>query len=255
MLDRYIEAPSRQRSSLDRTAHRPWPLPEQSWLQGQTWERLLFAHWRVDGEQLRPHLPPGLELDVFDGSAWLGITPFEVTALRLRGMLPLPGISSFLELNVRTYVTAEGKPGIWFFSLDAASRLAVRGARHGYSLPYHDARMDATRRDGWIEYSSRRSWDGPRHDFEARYRPSGDVFHAEPGSLEHFLTERYCLYAVEEGKLARADIHHAPWPLQPALAEISVNTMAPDGVTLPDDEPLLHYSERQDVVIWPLAQL
>ena len=115
--------------------------------------------------------------------------------------------------------------------------------------------MDAVRRDGWIEYSSSRSWDGRPHEFDARYRPAGDVFTAEPGTLEHFLTERYCLYVLEDGRLARADIHHSPWPLRPAQAEVFRNTMPPDGIDLPDEPPLVHYAERQDVVIWPLVKL
>src|SRR5436309_10836117 len=152
------------------------------------------------------------------------MTPFRVGALRLRGTLPLPRASSFLQLNVRTYVTAGGKPGIWFFSLDASSRLAVEAARRTYKLPYFHARMSAEPQGEWIEYESARVG----HVFSARYRPSGEVFDAAPGSLEEFLAERYCLYTVDErGRLYRAEIHHAPWPLQPAEAAIALNTMAP----------------------------
>jgi hypothetical protein len=255
MLSRYIEAPARQAASLRETGHRPWPAPDESWLQGQTWEELLFAHWQVDPDQLRRHLPRDLEPDTYDGAAWLGITPFRVAALRLRGTLPLPLVSTFLELNVRTYVTVDDKPGIWFFSLDAASPLAVRGARRGYRLPYHDARMEASHRGGWIEYSSSRATAGRPYVFEGRYRAAGNDFHAQPGSLEHFLTERYCLYTVENEQLARAEIHHPPWPLRSAQAEIHLNTMAPDGVDLPDEAPLAHFAECQDVVIWPLRRL
>jgi uncharacterized protein YqjF (DUF2071 family) len=202
-------------------------------------------------------VPDAVRLQTHDGAAWLGMTPFRVGALRLRGTLPLPRVSSFLELNVRTYVTAGGKPGIWFFSLDASSRLAVEAARRTYKLPYFQARIEATPQGGWIEYESARAGNrqGP-HVFSARYRPSGEVFHAEPGSLEEFLAERYCLYTADErGRLHRAEIHRPPWPLQPAEATIELNTMAPGELTLGGEGPLLHFARLQDVVIWPLERV
>ena len=220
---------------------------------GQTWDDLLFAHWRASPEALRSLLPDGLELDLYEGEAWLGITPFVVTALRPRGLPPFPFVSSFLELNTRTYVTADGKPGIWFLGLDAGSELAVAGARRGYKLPYFRADMQAEWRGGWLEYESRRR--DPRGEaavFRGRYRAAGDELEADPRSLAHFLTERYCLYTVDDGRLKRAEIHHRPWPLRPAQAEIDENTMPPAALELIDADPLLHFSARQDVVIWPL---
>jgi uncharacterized protein len=249
----HLQAPARQSSSLGEVAHRPWPLPDSSWVMGQTWEDLLFAHWRAPPDSLRALLPSGLELDLFEDEAWIGITPFAVSALRMRGLPPLPFVSSFLELNTRTYVTAGGKPGIWFFSLDASSELAVEGARRGYKLPYFRADMRADWRQGWLRYESRRHDSrGQPAAFGGRYRPNGEEIDADPRSLAYFLTERYCLYAVDEGRLKRAEIHHRPWPLQPAEAVIEENTMPPAGVNLLDDDPLLHFSARQDVVIWPL---
>jgi uncharacterized protein YqjF (DUF2071 family) len=251
-----LDTASRQAESLQQQDHRPWPLPDGPWLMGQTWEHLLFAHWRVRPEALRRLLPTGLVLDTFADEAWLGITPFRVTGLRARGTLPLPFVSSFVELNVRTYVTREGKGGIWFFSLDATSPLAVAAARRTYHLRYFRTRASLARQDDELHFSSSRSPAEQPRVFEARYRPTGPVSPAEAGTLEHFLTERYCLYAVSQGgKLWRADIHHELWPLQPARAEIQLNTMAPDGVELLDDEPLLHFSRRQDVVIWPVERV
>ena len=252
-----MQTPARQAGSLRETAHRPWPVPPRSWIQGQTWENLLFAHWRVEHAALQTLVPPQLPVDVFDGSAWLGITPFRVSGFRLRGTLPVPRLSSFLELNVRTYVTIEDKPGIFFFSLDCESPLAVEAARRLYRLPYYHARMNATRVGESIEYrSARRDGSSRTFQFSASYGPAGGVFNAEPGSLAYFLTERYCLYTLDERQdPARADIHHPPWPLQPAEAEFSENSMPPDGVALPDEPPLLHFSARQDVVIWPLEGL
>ena len=246
-----LDAATRQHRSLEHLEHRPWPAPTRGWIMGQTWEELLFAHWRVPADVVREHVPPGLEVDEFDGSAWVGVTPFRLTGLRGRGLLPLPYVSSFLELNVRTYVTADEKPGIWFFSLDASSRVAVEAARRTYRLPYFHARMSATKRGEWLDYECARIAE-PGRVFSGRYRPTGAVFHAEPGSLEWFLTERYCLYATDRGRLARAEIHHELWPLQAAEAEVELASIAP--LELPG-EPLVHFSRRQDVVIWPLEPM
>jgi hypothetical protein len=216
---------------------------------GQTWDDLLFAHYRVSRASLQQVVPDGLEVQEHSGSGWLGVTPFAITGLRARGTPPIPLVSSFRELNVRTYVTRDDKPGIWFFSLDASSRLAVEAARRLYRLPYHHANITLRRRgDEEILYDCSRD-EGKA--FSGTYRPDGDVFQAEDGSLEHFLTERYCLYAQERGRLYRADIHHRPWPLQPAAAAIDLNTMPPRGIGVEGD-PLVYYSARQDVVIWPL---
>jgi uncharacterized protein YqjF (DUF2071 family) len=248
-----LAAPARQSASLEESEHRPWPLPESSWVMGQTWDDLLFAHWRVDADAVRALVAAGLELDLYEGEAWLGVTPFVLTGLRARGLPPFPVVSSFPELNTRTYVTLDGKPGIWFFSLDAASDLAVEAARRGYKLPYFRAAMSAVERDGWIAYESRRRDSrGASAAFRAQYRPDGEVFEAAEGSLAHFLTERYCLYALDGDIIRRAEIHHRPWALQSAEAAIEENAMPPPGIELPDEEPLLHYSARQDVVIWPL---
>ena len=247
-----LDAAYRQNRSLEHVEHRPWPLPARGWVMGQTWEDLLFAHWRVPADEIREHVPDALEVDEHDGSAWLGITPFRVTGLRGRGMLPLPYVSSFLELNVRTYVRAGEKPGIWFFSLDASSRLAVEAARRTYRLPYFHARMSATRRGDWIDYECSRVAEAGRV-FSGSYRPDGDVFEAEPGSLEWFLAERYCLYTTAaDGALARAEIHHRPWPLQPAEATVELASIARFD---PAGDPLVHVSRRQDVVIWPLERV
>jgi uncharacterized protein YqjF (DUF2071 family) len=245
----------RQRATLSETAHRPWPLPTRSWLMGQTWYDLLFAHWAVAPDELRSLVPAPLELDTRDGRAWLGITPFRVGGLRPRGGPPLPWLSYFPELNVRTYVTWDGKPGIWFFSLDAARRSAVAAARRGYRLPYFHARMSAHVAGDRVSYASTRlSASGPPAELRGRYAASGPRLPVADGSLERWLAERYCLYVVDEhGRPLRADIHHPPWPLHPARAEIELNTMAaPLGIEL-DGEPLLHFSPRQDVLIWPLA--
>jgi uncharacterized protein YqjF (DUF2071 family) len=245
----------RQRAALRETAHRPWALPKGPWLMGQTWYDLLFAHWAVAPELLRPLVPPPLALDLRDDRAWLGITPFRVGGLRSRGTPPLPWLSRFPELNVRTYVEYGGRPGIYFFSLDAARFPAVIAARLGYRLPYFRAQMAVEHRGSAISYESiRTDRSRPPAEFRARYGPSAPRLPIEHGSLERWLAERYCLYVVDErARALRADIHHSPWPLQPAQATFAVNTMAdPLGLEL-DSEPLFHYSNRLDVLIWPLA--
>lgn len=247
-----------QRAALGETAHRPWPLPRRPWLMGQTWYDLLFAHWAVAPELVRSLIPRPLELHERDGSAWLGVTPFWVGGLRSRGTPPLPWLSRFSELNVRTYVEYGGRPGIYFFSLDAARLAAVVAARRGYRLPYFHARMVAHGDGATIRYESERTdSSGPPAQFRARYGPSGPRLPIGDGSLERWLSERYCLYVVDDrGRPFRGEIHHPPWPLQPAEATVELNTMAgPLGITLSSDSdpyPLLHYSARQDVLIWPL---
>jgi uncharacterized protein len=215
---------------------------------GQTWDDLLFAHWRVDAVQLRDFVPDGLEIEQYDCSAWLGVVPFELNGLRARGMYALPFVSSFRELNVRTCVARDDKPGIWFLSLDASSQIAVQAARRLYKLPYFHAQISLERRGGKIVYECVRN---ERRTFSGSYRRIGGAAAPGPGSLEHFLTERYCLYAEARSRLYRAEIHHRPWPLQEADAEIDLNTMPPDELQLRGD-PILHFSKRQDVVIWPL---
>ena len=221
---------------------------------GQSWEDLLFAHWRVDAEAVRKLVPPGLSVDEHDGSAWLGVTPFEITGFRLRGTFPLPLVSRFPEINVRTYVTADDKPGIWFFSLDTSSLLAVEAARRVYKLPYFHARISLERQGRRVEYAAARRESARPFVFEGSYGPAGEAAEPEPDSLEHFLTERYCLYAADESDLHRAEIHHPPWRVGMAETSLGENTMPPDSLE-PQGEPLLHLAERQDVVIWPLEPL
>ena len=244
--------------NLEQVTHRPWPVPTSSWVMAQSWHDLLFAHWPVPEAVLRPHIPSRLAIDTFEGQAWLGVVPFRMSGVRLRGTPAVLGLSAFPELNVRTYVVADGKPGVWFFSLDADNRAAVAIARAWFHLPYFRARMSCEERNGWIEYKCGRSHRGaPCGVLNGRYRAIGEVFSAASGSLERFLTERYCLYTVdEEDRIICGEIHHAPWPLQAAEAELISNTMPEaDGIHLAPAKPLLHFSKRQDVVVWQPRRL
>jgi uncharacterized protein len=224
------------------------------------WHDVLFMHWPMPEATLRPLIPPALRLDTFDGSAWLGVVPFRMDGVRPRFLPAVPGLSAFPELNVRTYVTRRGKPGIWFFSLDAHNPVAVRLARATFGLPYFDAEMSCRISKDEVHYRSVRTHKGePPARFVAIYRPAGEPYDSRPGTLENFLTERYCLYsagakerASGTGRVRRGDIHHRMWPLQPAEIEVEELEMtAQIGVTPSDTEPVLHYARRLDVVAWP----
>jgi len=231
--------------------HRPWALPSNRWAVAMNWHDLLFMHWPMRIDVLRPLIPPTLEIDTFNGMAWIGVVPFRMTGVHPRYIPALPWLSTFFELNVRTYVKTHGKPGVWFFSLDAANPVAVRAARLLFHLPYFDAHMDMVKVNGRFRYRSKRVHRGALPaEFAARYRPVGPVYHANPGTLDHWLTERYCLYAADwKGRTWRGDIHHNRWPLQPTEAEIETNTMIePLGLKLPPTAPLLHFAQRLDVV-------
>jgi uncharacterized protein YqjF (DUF2071 family) len=218
----------------------------------QTWRHLLFAHWRVDPSLLRRHLPEQIPLDTFNGSAWIGVTPFIATGVRPRFVPPLPGVSRFPEINVRTYTTIDGRPGIWFFSLDTQNPLVNEAARRSYRVPYFRSRTDVERDGERIRWSSERTQrDAPAAAIELEYEPAGPEYEAEPGSFEEFACERYCLYVLDgRERVLRADIDHPPWPLQEARATITHNTMGAEAGADLSGEPILHLGRRQDVVFW-----
>jgi uncharacterized protein YqjF (DUF2071 family) len=236
--------------ALSHTAHRPWPVPDGPWVGRQSWRDLLFAHWPIEVARIRHLVPAALTIQEFGGSSWIGLVPFRMQGVMLRGLPDLPGISAFPELNVRLYVELDGKAGVWFLSLDADQALAVWAARTFLHLPYHRAAMSLRSDAGVIEYDSQRR-DGTAR-YRARYRPVGDVSVAQPGSLEHWLTERYCLYAATpSGELRRMEVQHAAWPLQQAEVETLENSMfEPHGITV-SGPPFCHFARRLDVVFWP----
>ena len=233
--------------------HRADAPPARRWVQLQSWRKLLFAHWPVPAAALRPHVPTELEIEEFDGTAWLGVVPFRITDMRLRWLPALPGLASMNELNLRTYVSHRGRPGVWFFSLDATSALGVAGGRTWYALPYFRARMSLHEAAGDVVVAHERTHRGAHPSrFAARYRATGPAAPAARGTLAHFLTERYRLFARDRrGVLWRAEIHHGPWPLQEARAELEAQAVAATlGVALPAVAPHLAYAERQDTQIW-----
>jgi uncharacterized protein YqjF (DUF2071 family) len=230
----------------------------------QTWRNLLFAHWPISPAVMAALVPRALPLDTYGGQAWLGIVPFAMRDVHPRGLWSVPGLSHFPELNVRTYVTlAENgveKPGVYFFSLDAGNPVAVALARRFFLLPYFTAKMATweTRR-GWVEYRSHRTHQGAAPaNFHAAYRPTGRVYLSTPGSLDHWLTERYALYTVDaKGRPYIGEIHHIQWPLQPAEAELHAAGLAgaSAALRLPDTPPLLHFARRIDMAAWALRRV
>jgi uncharacterized protein YqjF (DUF2071 family) len=228
------------------------------WAVYMRWHQLLFMHWPVKAGVLRELIPSALELETFEGEAWVGVVPFRMSGIRHRWFPPVPGTSAFPELNVRTYVRHRDRHGVWFFSLDAANWLAVRAARIGFHLPYFDAEMSCESEGKDVVYSSRRTHRGaPQCRFEGRYRAVGEVKKSERGSIEDFLTNRLCLFSADrKGQVYRGDIAHAPWPLQKAEAEVKINTMAESvGIELPNVLPLLHYSHELDVKAWRIQRV
>ena len=244
------------RAILDEVRHRPWPMPHGPWVMTQTWHDLLFAHWRVDSNELRRAVPSQFGVDLFGDTGWIGVVPFHMTNVAPRGVPSLPWLSEFPELNVRTYVRVGDRPGVYFFSLDAASAVAVQAARSLFNLPYYGAVMTVTTDGDGVKYESRREDDTQAALFAARYRPTGASFVATRGSLEYFFTERYCLYNLDHtGIPYRLDIHHPPWILHPADAEFAQNTMGDAAGFSLTGTPLLHFSRRQDMVAWGPSKL
>lgn len=198
------------------------------------WSQLLFLHWPVPASALRALIPAELEIDTYDNDAWIGVVPFLMSGVRMRGCPRLPTAHQFPELNVRTYVRYRGRRGVWFFSLDAASKLSVRGARAWFGLPYFDAKMSMERNEQGVRYASERIHRGAKKaEFRAQYAPTGASALSKPGSLERFLTSRYTLFALRRGTLVYGEIDHASWPLQPATCALELCTMLdPLGIEL-----------------------
>jgi uncharacterized protein len=238
---------------MQQVSHRSCPLPQTRWILFMRWHDLLFLHWPVRPESIQSLIPSVLELDTFDGWAWIGVVPFRMTGVRPR-YVPIP--FAFPELNIRTYVKMPGRSGVWFFSLDATNWFAVRAARW-LGLPYYDARIEVNLAGEAVHYKSIRLDDQAAPvEFEASYRPTGAVYRSVPGTLDYWLTERYCLYGTRKpGHIVYGDIHHPPWALQPAEAEVRMNTMTlPISIELPDSKPICHFARYQEVVAWPVVR-
>ncbi len=223
----------------------------------QRWRTLAFLHWEVPLGAVAALLPEGLEVDTFEGRAYVGVVPFTMKDVSPWWSPSVPGVSNFHELNVRTYVHAGGRPGVWFFSLDAASSIAVVAARTGWHLPYHRASMDMDEEDGVVSYKSRRLWPGPKPaELALRYRVGDALGHAEPGTFEHFLVERYLLFASAGGALLSGQVHHRPYPLHRAEAiEVRESMVAASGLPATSGPPHVLWSPGVDVDVFALKRL
>ena len=235
----------------------PYYVRDRRWIMVQHWHDLLFAHWPVQPEALRPLVPSGLSIDTFDGPAWVGIVAFRLSGIRLRGLPPFPPVAAFNEINVRTYVTRGGRPGVYFLSMDADNPLAMAIARPWFRLPYTHARMEVRAGNGSVSFQERRVQpDMPEARFAATYGPCSAPYEARPGSLDHWLTERYSYYTPgRAGRLYRCDIYHPRWALQQAWARMGKNTLMESlGIEQPDSPALLHHAKYMRALIWPLCR-
>ena len=256
-LARSVPDPS---AAIDRIA--PTQEPRRRPVMRQSWRELLFLHWPISPDALRPLIPPQLEIDLFEGTAYVGLVPFTMTGVRPVGVPPVWGLSSFHETNVRTYVHLNGRdPGVWFFSLDAANPLAVTLARTFFHLPYYHARMYLEREPAGqsddprpILYAGVRRRPDPRPaSYLIRATPTGPAHPAQPGTLEHFLVERYLLYAVAQERLYQGQVYHRPYPLQSAAIEtVDESLVAAAGLSRPDALPLAHFASGVDVRVYAL---
>ena len=225
--------------------HRPWPLPERPWALQQRWSDLLFLHWEIEAEALRHLIPAALEIDLFDGTAWIAVVPFSMQGVAPRGCPQPSFLCDFPEINVRTYVKRHDRPGVWFFSLDVPNQLPVWIAHALFHLPYFKAEMDVANGPDGTRYQSR----SRNRAFKARYR-GGSRFEPRADSFERWATERYCLYSASSaGRIYRAHVQHPIWPLQQADLEIQENTMLHDFPIGPS-HPSVLFAKRLSVVAW-----
>jgi hypothetical protein len=206
---------------------------------------LAFIHYRVESAKIRLRLPPQLRLQEFDGSAWIGLVPFRMSGVMRRPFPDIPFLSTFPEMNLRTYVEFDNKPGVWFFSLDADSLPMVFGGRCFYQLPYFSAQMSQFFDSGWYHFTSRRR--GGRAELDASFRPTGESFFPKEGTFEHWMAERYCLYSARDG-LSRIEVQHALWPIQRAQLTVRENSVLSASGLNSVGEPLVHFSPGVHVV-------
>ena len=239
-------------------AHRPWPLPSKNWIMRQSWRNFLFTHWPIPTEILRPHIPSALEIDTYNGSAWLGVVVFVMEGIYPRGLSSISLTPTFPEINVRTYVHYNGKPGIFFMSLDVGDWASYTIAKRWYRLPYKKADI-SFQKEGQTFYcqSVRKGKTNPPISFQVKYTPVSEVYFPKEGTLDHWLTERYCLFSTNNGiNIFCGEIHHRPWPLQKVEAEISRNTLlTPFKIDGTEVQPIYHFSKGVDTFFWNIKKI
>lgn len=243
---------------MKEVAHRSYPIPSRNWIMRQTWNNLLFLHWPISPKQLQPFIPSPLQIDIFNQYAWIGIIVFCMGGIYPRGFSLKSLTPKFKEINVRTYVLLNGKPGVYFLSLDVPDWASLTIAKRWYHLPYHPAKVSIQKEEQTFHCLSIRNGKANSPiSFNGKFKPISEVFFPQEGTLEHWLTERYCLYSTKTGDdIYCGEIHHRPWPLQIAEAEISHNTMfSPFEWDLSDVKPISHYAEGMDTLIWNIKRV
>ncbi|MCQ6276307.1 DUF2071 domain-containing protein [Bacillus sp. V3B] len=239
-------------------AHRPWPLPSKNWIMRQNWGHFLFVHWPIPLELLRPHIPSTLEIDTYNRSAWLGVVVFVMEGIYPRGLPPISLTPTFPEINVRTYVQYDGKPGVFFMSLDVGDWASYTIAKRWYHLPYQPADISFQKEEQTFHCQSiRKRSTNPPIAFQAKYTPISEVYFPKEGTLDHWLTERYCLFSSNNGSdIFCGEIHHRPWPLQKVEAEISRNTLlTPFKIDGTKVQPIYHFSKGVDAFFWNIKKV
>ncbi|MFC4401746.1 YqjF family protein [Gracilibacillus xinjiangensis] len=238
---------------LHTTDHRDKQLPGGPWLMSQRWDHLLFIHLPVSKEVMKKHIPDGLELDTYEGTAWITILPFKLSKMHFRKIPPIPFLNTFLELNVRTYVKRNDTKGIYFFSLDADKFPAVLGARAA-TLPYVYAKMDMKQKGNTFYYYCRRKRSSKA--FKGSYRPISEPYYPERNSLSHWLLERYFLWSKRNDSLYSVGIHHRPWKVQDVEVEIEEESILPDfAKDTIIGKPVFHYAYSRRVLFWPIKKV
>ena len=241
--------------TIDRIS--PTRRPDETPVMYQRWRHLTFLHWTLPPEVVAPLLPPGLTLDTWEGKAYVGLVPFTMRGVRPRGLPAVGFLSDFHETNVRTYVHFEGRnPGVWFFSLEAANLIAVLLARASFKLPYFFASMTLTPEGEGFAYHSERHWPKPTPaTCTVRCTPQGPASASTPGTLQHFLVERYFLYSRSGGALYRGQVHHAPYQVRAATArDVDESLLAAAGLPRPAEPPSVLFSEGVDVDVFSLRR-
>ena len=238
--------------------HQYWPLPSKYWIMRQTWKNVLFAHFPISPERLRPHIPSTLEIDTYQDSAWLGVIIFVIEGIYFRGLSPISVVFKFPEVNLRTYVQHGGKRGVFFLSLDVGNWASLAISKGWYHLPYCSAEISYRKEgDTFHCHSLRKGKSDNPITFTGSFTPDLEVYFPEDGTIDHWLTERYCLYSQDNrGNLYCGDIHHKPWPLQKAEAIISTNTLpTPFGIDISKPEPTFYFSEGVDTLFWNIKKI
>jgi uncharacterized protein YqjF (DUF2071 family) len=243
---------------MDEVTHRPWPIISQNWIIRQSWSNVLFIHWPISAELLRPHIPRSLEIDTFDGTAWMSVVVFVMEGIYLRGLSALSVTPKFAEINVRTYVHLDGKPGVYFMSLDVGDLASLMIAKRWYRLPYKAAQI-SFQKEGrtFLCQSLRKGKSNVPIGFHGNFIPLSGVYLSKKEMFDYWLTERYCFFSANKrGNIYGGEIHHQPWPLQKVEIEICRNSLfTPFQFDLSEEKTIAHFSKGLDTLFWNIKRL